>query len=88
MDLRFNRIEVKLDKLSEAMTLMARIDERMAHNQDAHARVWRQIEAHAARLHELETASGNNTFITRRAERIYWIVVVAMVGAAIKWAAL
>jgi len=85
MDLRLNRIEVKLDKLSEAMTTMARIDERMSHNQEGHARMWKSIEQLSTRVDTLEHDTGSNTFITRRVERIYWVVVVALVGAAIKW---
>jgi len=84
-ELRLNRIETKLDKLSEAMTTMARIDERLSHNQETHGRMWNVIEKISIRVDQLEHDSGSNTFITRRVERFTWVMITAVIAAGAAW---
>ncbi len=77
---RLGRIEAKLDKLADVMTEMARIEERMMHEQESRKRMWKSIEALALRLDAVEKTTEGNSFVTRRVERFAWAVIVAGVG--------
>ncbi len=81
-DERLSRIEGKLDKLSDAVVSLARMEERMVtlfkrmdNYEEEQKLVWEKIRT----LTEVSTARGHALqFI----ERIWWIVLTAAVGAA------
>lgn len=81
-DERLSRIEGKLDKLSDAVVSLARMEERMItlfkrmdNYEEEQKLVWDKIR----KLNEVSTARGHALqFI----ERIWWIVLTAAVGAA------
>lgn len=81
-DERLSRIEDKLDKLSDAVVSLARMEERMVtlfkrmdNYEEEQKLVWEKIR----KLTEVSTARGHALqFI----ERIWWIVLTAAVGAA------
>lgn len=81
-DERLSRIEDKLDKLSDAVVSLARMEERMVtlfkrmdNYEEDQKLVWEKIR----KLTEVSTARGHALqFI----ERIWWIVLTAAVGAA------
>ena len=81
-DERLSRIEGKLDKLSDAVVSLARMEERMVtlfkrmdNYEEDQKLVWEKIR----KLTEVSTARGHALqFI----ERIWWIVLTAAVGAA------
>lgn len=79
---RLTRIEGKLDKLSDAVVSLARMEERMVtlfkrmDNYDEEQKLmWDRIR----KLNEISTARGH---ALRFIERIWWIVLTAAVGAA------
>lgn len=81
-DDRLSRIEDKLDKLSDAVVSLARMEERMItlfkrmdNYEEDQKLVWEKIR----RLTEVTTARGH---ALRFAERIWWIVFTGAVGAA------
>jgi len=82
---RLTRIEKKLDMISNALIELARIEERMAQNKDEHIRIWKNLEDHDNRITTLERETDSNTFITRRHERVYWIIVTAVIGVLAFW---
>jgi len=82
---RLNRIESKLDKMVETITTIARIEERMSQNKDEHERVWETLQNHTGRIETLERATDSNSFITRRHERVYWLIVTAAIGVIAYW---
>jgi len=76
-DLRLERIEQTLDRLSTAIADMARIDERLLH-------VFQKLERHEKRLdeqedelHDLENVVIVNRGSIKNAERFFWIAVSA-----------
>ncbi len=77
---RLERIEGKLDKLAEVITELARIEERMVHEQESRQRMWKSIEALTMRVAVVEKSTAGNSFITRHIERFVWAVIVAGVG--------
>ena len=80
---RLDRIEQTLDKLSTAISDMARIDERLLH-------VFKSLERHEKRLdeqedevRELENVVMSNSSSVKNSERFFWIVVSASISLAV-----
>lgn len=80
-DERLMRIEDKLDKLSNAVVTLARMEERMItlfkrmdHYDDEQKIMWERVR----KLDELSTSRGQKLHFM---ERIWWIVLTAAVGA-------
>ena len=78
---RLTRIEDKLDKLSNAVVTLARMEERMItlfkrmdHYDDEQKAMWEQVR----KLDEISASRGH---ALRFMERIWWIVLTAAVGA-------
>jgi len=82
-EVRLDRIEGKLDKLSEAIIALARLEERTV-------TIFRRMDAsetvslqHTATLRTLEETSAGRGQTMRLLERVWWIVFTASVGAAL-----
>ena len=78
---RLTRIEDKLDKLSNAVVTLARMEERMItlfkrmdHYDDEQKAMW-------DRVRKLDEISASRGHALRFMERIWWIVLTAAVGA-------
>ena len=78
---RLTRIEDKLDKLSNAVVTLARMEERMItlfkrmdHYDDAQKHMWERVR-------KLDETSASRGHTLRFMERIWWIVLTAAVGA-------
>tara|TARA_A200000159_G_C7330865_1_gene342862 strand:- start:2056 stop:2325 length:270 start_codon:yes stop_codon:yes gene_type:complete len=81
-DERLSRIEGKLDKLSDAVVSLARMEERMVtlfkrmdNYEEDQKLVWEKIR----KLTEVSTARGH---ALRFMERVWWIVLTAAVASA------
>ncbi len=81
-DERLSRIEDKLDKLSDAVVSLARMEERMVtlfkrmdNYEEDQKLVWEKIRT----LTEVSTARGH---ALRFMERVWWIVLTAAVASA------
>lgn len=70
---RFDRLEGKLDTLIELQVTNARIEEQVAS-------VFRIVNDHEERLRIVEKSSDQNTWLSARSERLFWIIVAAAVG--------
>jgi len=71
-----NRIEQKLDKMTEAITSLARVEERMAHCLEEQGRQHDRLNGHAKRLRRLEETG----VVVSGIGRIVWLAVAAVVG--------
>lgn len=79
-DQRLERIEKKLDQMSEAIVSLARMEERMVtlfRRMDAYDE--RQSET-VKRVESLEKRQGINGQTLRFAERLFWIIAAAGVS--------
>lgn len=81
---RLERIEKKLDQMSEAIVALARMEERML-------TLFKRMDSHDSRITKVEddvsSVKGNvgsNGQMLRFAERVFWIVVAAGVTFAFK----
>lgn len=72
---RLDRIEEKLDKLSEAVVCLARMEERLI-------TIFNRLEKIEIRVDEVETDTGRSKQTIRFFERIFWIVLSSGVATA------
>jgi hypothetical protein len=80
---RLDRIEIKIDKLSDAMISLARAEEKLiAIEQNNHTNVDR-LNRFSAKLDDIEKKVDDNARTVTVINRLFWIVVVAMASGFI-----
>ena len=77
---RLNRIEAKLDKLTEAMSMIARVDEKLVAGAARIDRLEFRLDDQENEIDKLKANVGQNTQSVKTAERFVWILVSALVG--------
>ena len=81
-DARLERIEKKLDQMSEAIIAMARMEERMITLFKRMDTLDQEQSHHGRRITLVENRVGSNGQSLRFAERVFWIVITAAVAFA------
>ena len=77
---RLNRIETKLDKLTEALTMIARVDEKLTAGSLRVDRLEFRLDEQENDLDKIKEIVGYNAQTGKVAERVVWILVSAVVG--------
>lgn len=77
---RLNRIEAKLDKLTEAMAMIARVDEKLVAGSARIDRLEYRLDEQEGDIDTLKSVVGYNSQSVKAAERFVWILVSAVVG--------
>ena len=77
---RLNRIEAKLDKLTEAMTMIARVDEKLVAGNARIDRLEFRLDEQEQGLDNVKEMVGYNNQTVKTVERFFWIGVSAIVG--------
>ena len=77
---RLNRIESKLDKLTEAMTLIARVDEKLMAGNARIDRLEFRLDEQEQDLDNVKEMVGYNNQTVKAVERFFWVAVTAIVG--------
>jgi len=78
---RFDRIEEKLDKLSEAMVLIARTDEKLVSMEQKYAAQYDRMNRFSQKLDDIDKQLTENSQVIRNLGTFFWILVTAVVGA-------
>jgi len=79
---RLNRIENKLDKLTEAMTMVARVDEKLTAGSARIDRLEYRLDEYEGDLDNIKQIVGHNAQSVKIAERFVWILISAIIGLA------
>ena len=77
---RLDRIDVKLDKLSEAISQPARIEERVSHQNDNTNQEDSKLSDLEARIRTLELQGSSRGVVIGSIERFGWIVITSLIG--------
>ncbi|WP_419533726.1 hypothetical protein [Endozoicomonas sp.] len=77
---RLDRIDVKLDRLSEAVSQLARIEERISHQNDNMNQLDSKLSEMEARIRALELQGSSRGVLLAGIERFGWLVVSALIG--------
>lgn len=78
---RLDRIEQKIDKLSEAMISLARAEEKlMAIEVDRH-NIIERLNRHSEKIDELNDLVRDNTRTINNINKVFWLVLAAIAAA-------
>ena len=77
---RLNRIETKLDKLTEAMTEIARVDEKLMAGKQRIDRLEYRLDEYEGDLDSVKGIVGYNAQSVKIAERFVWILISSIIG--------
>ena len=81
---RFDRIESKIDKLSDAMVSLARTEEKIMAMEADKANLNDRLNRHSEKLDELNDKVNENGRTVSTINKIIWVVVAAVVTVAVK----
>ena len=83
-DHRLDRIEEKIDKLSEAMVSLARTEEKILSMEQNHRNHYERMNRFSEKLDVIETKVNENAHTVSIINRVTVIGVAAVIGAIIK----
>lgn len=77
---RLDRIDTKLDKLTDAISQLARIEERISHQNQNMIQLDAQFKDMEDRIRQLEYQGGTRGVLLRHIERFGWLLISAVIG--------
>ena len=80
---RFDRIEVKLDRLVEIVSSLARVEEQMAHNAKRLDLMEHRIERAEADIDAVAELSRANSFVAKFADKVFWLLVAGIISVGV-----
>ena len=78
---RLDRIETKLDQLTDAMVMLARAEERLAGLKDDHDRSFERMNRLSRKLDDIERQVQDNANTVRIINKLFWVAVIAIAGS-------
>jgi chromosome segregation ATPase len=80
---RLDRIEEKLDKLTDAMVAMARAEEKIINLQEDQYNMFERMNKHSEKLDEIERVCNDNHRTICIINKLFWVVTVAVIGSIV-----
>src|SRR5210317_46128 len=80
---RLDRIEEKLDRLTDAMIAMARAEEKIINLQEDQQTMFERINRHSEKLDQIQKTVDDNHRTICVINRVFWVVTVAVIGSII-----
>ncbi len=77
---RLDQIDNKLDKLSDAVTRLATIEERMVHQTTSLDSMNRKLEDSEKRIRHLERQASARGVVLASVERFGWLILTTIIG--------
>ena len=81
MNHRLDKIEEKIDKLTDAMVSMARAEEKINALQDDHNKQYERMNKLSAKLDDISYKVDENARTVTLVNKLFWVVIVAASGA-------
>jgi uncharacterized protein Yka (UPF0111/DUF47 family) len=81
---RFDRIETKLDKLSEAMVSLARTEEKIMAMENDRANQMNRMNRFSEKLDNIEKKCDDNARTVSTINKLFWVVIIAVVGVLVQ----
>lgn len=78
---RLNRIEDKIDKLADAMVLIARTDEKLISMEQKYAAQYERMNRFSQKLDDIEKLVETNNYSVMLINKIVGAIAVAAIGA-------
>jgi len=80
-DSRLDRIEAKIDKLTDAMISVARAEEKLVNMEQKYAAQYDRMNKFSEKLDELERIVTTNAATVQTINKLFWVAIIAMAGA-------
>lgn len=80
-DQRLDRIEAKIDKLSDAMITIARAEEKLVNMEQKYSAQYDRMNKFSSKLDELERIVTQNAATVNTINKLFWVAIISMAGA-------
>jgi phage shock protein A len=80
-NIRLDRIEEKIDKLSEAMISLARTEEKLIHIEQSNQAHFERMNRFSEKLDRVEKKVDDNAHTVNVINKLFWIVIISIAGA-------
>ena len=80
---RLDRIETKLDQLTDAMVAMARAEEKIIGLQEDQNNMFERINRHSEKLDQIQRTVDDNHRTICVINKVFWVVTVTVIGSII-----
>lgn len=80
-DSRLDRIEAKIDKLTDAMVSVARAEEKLVNMEQKYAAQYDRMNKFSEKLDELEKIVTTNAATVQTINKLFWVAIISMAGA-------
>lgn len=81
---RFDKLESKLDKLSDAMVILARNEEKLANMEDLISNLQNRLNRHSEKLDLTEKIADANHRSINNIMKLWWVILTAIVAVGFK----
>lgn len=78
---RLNRIEEKLDKMSDALVSLARAEEKIGSLMNDHDKMHERLNRFSEKLDNIEKKVDDNARVIGVISRLFWVALIAVSGA-------
>ena len=78
---RLNRIEEKIDKMAEAIMLMAIFEEKLDNYEKNRDESWARMNRFSEKLDRIEKKVDENAHTVGLINKLFWVAIVAFSGA-------
>ena len=83
---RLDRIEIKIDKLSETVVAIARAEEKLINLEASKRELWEKVEEHETRIDNHEARLNTGAVTLNTINKLFWILIAAAAaGIASIW---
>lgn len=82
-DKRLDRIEEKIDKLSDALVTIARFEEKMESYTKYRDDSWARMNKFSEKLDHIEKSVAENAQTVHVINKLFWAVILAAVGSVV-----
>ena len=81
IDKRLGRIELKLDKLADAIVAMARAEEKLDALKNEHDKMYERVNRLSTKLDDVESGVNENSNTVKVINKLFWVAIIAASGA-------
>ena len=78
---RFDRIETKIDKLTDAVILMAKMEQKIDNYEKYRDESWARMNRFSEKLDQIEKKVDDNHRTVSTINKLFWVVIIAAAGA-------
>lgn len=79
---RFDRLEQKIDKLTDAVTKIVRVEEQMASNNRRLDAIETRMNKHSEDINNIAELARKNERTAKAADKLFWLIAASIISTA------